>query len=236
VCFTVGICALALTISVYRRRQKLDQLMFAYTWFFLFTAFVWIFSAIRYLAVGFGLIGPWITFNDIVVQLSVFAGGPPLFYYLITKVYNNKRLATTFSVISFILWVIAGGLLLLPNGVPTRDVTHFTVESTVNPISFIIFSSQMAILLVLLFYDIISRLRQIKNTTFKKEEKFAILYSLGIGVYLILGSIDESKIITDWPLVVFRVLYVASFLFIYLIVSQEEETKEILLTEQKQII
>jgi uncharacterized membrane protein YhaH (DUF805 family) len=54
---------------------------------------------------------------------------------------------------------------------------------------------------------------------------YEVLYSAAIVVYLALGSIDESKVLVDWPLVVFRMLYAGAFLAVYLTMAQEEASR-----------
>ena len=118
------------------------------------------------------------------------------------------------------LWYIFGA-----NGLPVRDVTDFSADSTVNSVSFAIFSVQISILMFLLVYNIISswiHWREHRHQPILYEA----LYSLAILIYVILGSIDESKIITGWPLIAFRLLYSGAFLFAYLVIKQDEEARQ----------
>ena len=64
--------------------------------------------------------------------------------------------------------------------------------------------------------------RRTKN----QGEFYSALFSVSVGIYLLLGTIDESKVITDWPLVVFRLLYSGAFLFVYLVIVQAEAVQE----------
>ena len=45
-------------------------------------------------------------------------------------------------------------------------------------------------------------------------------------VYVVLGSVDQTKEIVGWPLVVFRMLYAAAFLCTYLAVVQDHDQQE----------
>ena len=77
----------------------------------------------------------------------------------------------------------------------------------------------------MLAYDIITHLRQwIHNR--ERSALFESLYSLAIVIYLILGSIEQAGLVTDWMLVVFRIFYAATFLFVYVLVMQEEIANE----------
>ncbi|KKU48234.1 hypothetical protein A3H10_00210 [Candidatus Uhrbacteria bacterium RIFCSPLOWO2_12_FULL_46_10] len=223
-CGFVSAIALALVIFLHGRWAHLDLAMKAFTWFWLFTSLIWAFSSIRYILTGFGYTGQLIGYLDINVQAAVFFGGPSLFYYVILRVFKSKRLANILAVISFILGLISLWFVLSPNGLPVRDVTDFSTDSTINSTSFAIFSVQISVLIFLLLYNIISGWRywrQDQNQSFLYES----LYSLSILVYVILGSIDESKIITGWPLIAFRLLYSGSFLFAYLVIMQDEEAQ-----------
>lgn len=217
--------ALALVVFLSRRWDRLDLVMRAYTWFWWFTALVWIFSSTRYILAGFGYTGPWVRSLDIIVQTSIFFTGPALFYYIILRVFRSEFIANILAVISFALGLVSIWFLFQPNGVPIRDVTDFSADATINSISFAIFSIQISVLLFLLLYDIITHLhhwRQDHNQVFLYEA----LYSVSIVIYVILGSVDESKIITGWPLVAFRLLYCGAFMFAYLIITQDEEIKQ----------
>lgn len=221
----VAAIALALVIFLSRRWDRLDPVMKAYTWFWWFTALVWIPSSIRYILAGFGYTGAWIRNLDIIVQTAVFFTGPALFYYIILRVFRSKLLADILAGASFALGLLSMWFLFQPKGVPIRDVTDFSADATINSVSFAIFSIQISVLLFLLLYDIITNLhhwRQYHNQSFLYEA----LYNVAIVIYVILGSVDESKIITGWPLVAFRLLYSGAFMFAYLIVTQEEEVKQ----------
>lgn len=216
---------MALVIFLRQRWDRLDPTMKAYTWFWWFTVLVWIFSSGRYILAGFGYTGQWIRNLDIVVQTSIFFTGPALFYYIILRVFRNELTASILATISFAMGLVSIWFLFQPNGVPIRDVTDFSADATINSISFAIFSIQISVLLFLLLYDIVTHLhrwRQVRNQVFLYEA----LYSVAIVVYVVLGSVDESKIITGWPLVAFRLLYSGAFMFAYLIITQDEEVKQ----------
>lgn len=225
VCTFVGGTALGLVLFLRRRWSRLDLTMRSYTWFWWFTSMVWLFSGLRYLLAGFGIAGSEINHLDIVVQAAVFFTGPPLIYYATMKVTHREDFARATSFVSFLLGVVAVWFVLQPHGVPIRDVTFFSAEATVNLRSFGIFSFEATIILFLLLYDIVNHLiawRREKN----REKFYNALFSVSVVIYLLLGTIDESKVITDWPLVVFRLLYSGAFLFVYLIIVQAEAMQE----------
>ncbi|MFA5954798.1 MAG: hypothetical protein WC817_04675 [Patescibacteria group bacterium] len=225
ICATVAGTAFALTLALFLRREQQNPATEAYAWFWWFTALVWSFSAIRYVAVSFGYTGVWVEHTDVLVQASVFLGGPALFYYLLTRVFGSAKIAYIGSSCSLVAGLIALGLALQQGGVPLGDVTHFSAESTINAKSFAIFGAEIAFIIPLAIFDLIHRLR-----AWGKQKRSVLLYdalhTAPLLLYVLLGAIDESKIITSWPLVIFRILYVAGFLFVYIVITQEEVLKE----------
>jgi hypothetical protein len=217
--------ALALVLFLHRRWPRLDPSMRAYTWFWWMTVLVWLPSAIRYLLAGVGYAGPWLHHLDVTVQAAVFFSGPPLFVYLSRRVFKNDRLGDSLASASFLLGLVALWFVLQPGGVPIRDVTFFSADATINVVSFAIFALEIAAVLVLLLYDVGSRVQRWRQ----ERQSFALydaLYSVAIVVYVVLGSVDESKVITSWPLVAFRLLYSSAFLMVYLIMIQEEAFRQ----------
>lgn len=227
-CAIVGSAALVLTLFLRRRSDALSPAMEAYSWFWWFTAITWSFSGLRYLLVSLGVISGWIANLDLIVQVAVFACGPPLLAYTAHRVFNSPRVAAMAAVFSFGLGLLATWFILQPGGITTIDVTAFSAEATINPISFGIFSIQVFFILIGLFYDVIASGRQWWRG--RPGTPFEALYSLTIILYLILGTIDESKVMTDWPLLTFRLLYAGIFLFVYLLVVEHQEAKTVYLS------
>lgn len=225
VCGFVGATAVALVLFLRRRWERLPETMRAYTWFWWFTALVWMLISIRYMFVGNGYVGPEIRYFDSLVQVCIFFTGPTLLYYAVLRVIGRKEIAQIAAILSFIIVMIGIIFILQPNGVPTREVTLFSAESTVNAASFAIFTFQATIILFLLLSDIAITMRAWRKNHSSAELHNA-LYSAAVVLYLVLGSIDESKIITDWPLVVFRLFYTGAFLFVYLTIIQSDISHE----------
>ncbi len=225
VCATVAASALALTIFLFRKRASLDSAMHAYAWFWWFTVLVWVCSSIRYLIVSFGYAGTWIQYLDIIIQSTVFFTGPPLLYYAIARVFRNAKLSNIAAVGSVVLGLVAMWFILQPHGMPVLDVTYFSAEATANATSFFIFALEAGSILLLLLVDVTRRFNNWRRER-SRASIYQALYSLSVVVYLIIGSIDESKIITDWPIIVFRMLYAGAFLLAYLIITQDEASQE----------
>ena len=83
----------------------------------------------------------------------------------------------------------------------------------------------------MLLYDSISK-TPLCPATRDADAFFYALYSISLLVYVVLGGVDQSKIILDWPLIVFRSLYSGAFLMAYLtIVRHEAHLEEFLISE-----
>ena len=224
-CGFVAAVALALVFYLLKRWPQLDLTMKAFAWFWWFTFLIWMFTATRYLLISMGHTGPWVGYLDIYGQAAVFFSGPGLFYYIILRVFKNKLMADILATASLALGLLSLWYIFGANGLPVRDVTDFSADSTVNSVSFAIFSVQISILMFLLVYNIISRWIHWREHR-HQPILYEALYSLAILIYVILGSIDESKIITGWPLIAFRLFYGGAFMFAYLIMTQSEEMKQ----------
>ncbi|MEK9175205.1 MAG: hypothetical protein AAB795_01280, partial [Patescibacteria group bacterium] len=211
----VVVSALALVIFFLRRWASLDNAMKAYVIFWLFTCFVWTTSMIRYVLVSFGYENSILEHQlSIVTQIFVFLGGPILFYFVGIRTLQLKSYATCmFAVPSLLLTIWSFALLLNPLGVTTPQINYFSADAVISRKLFYIFGAQILILLSLLAYDVILHFR-IWYQNKILIEKYRALNSMALIVYLLLGTIDQSKIFIGWPLGVFRVLYSTSFLFV----------------------
>lgn len=232
-CTIVSGVALALVLFLHQRWHRLSPELQAYTWFWWFTVLVWLVSSIHYLLAGFGYVGHWLHQTDIIVQAAVFFTGPPLTAYVTLRIWNRPRVTMFCSLLSVVFGIAALGLVLQPGGLPLRDVTYFSADAAVNTTSFIIFSIEAGTLLALVLYDIVATLYRWQQTR-NKATLYEVLFSVAIVIYLVLGSIDESKIIVDWPSVVFRLLYAGAFLMAYLTIIQQEATSQSFLESDDQ--
>lgn len=228
--------AFAFVVFLFRRWKTLDLSMRAYAYFWITTMFVWGASATRYVFYGFHLIdqyyGSPAYWSDVMIQAAVFFTGPPVFYYTIVRVFHDPRFARFASLVSLILAFFALSYALAPGGITPPIITAFSADSTITRVPFSIFSGQVILVLSLLMVDIVGRLRRWYQ---KRDPHFLYhaLYSLSIFIYAILGSIDQSKIILDWPLIVFRMLYSGVFLMAYLTIVQHEAFRERYLLEEQ---
>ncbi len=222
---TVSATALALTYFLWRRRARLDSAMHAYTWFWWFTVLVWAGSAFRYTLISMGYFGMGVKYLDATIQTAVFFTGPSLFYYVSLRVFGSERVAKITSGLSVLLGIVALYFVLRPDGIPIRDVTYFSAEGTINQKSFLIFSLEAGAILVLLIYDMVHRLLEWHHEQ-RRAALYHALYSGSVVLYIMIGSIDESKVITDWPLIIFRMLYAGAFLLVYLFITLDEASQE----------
>ncbi|OGL87145.1 hypothetical protein A3I40_02915 [Candidatus Uhrbacteria bacterium RIFCSPLOWO2_02_FULL_48_12] len=230
----VAAAAIALVFFLFKRYRKLHSTMRAYAWFWFFTALVWIPLSIRYLFIGFGSTGQWPHYFDILLQFAVFLGGLPLIYYIGLRVFNDQWLAGAMGLASILPIATALWLILQPGGLIAQEITFFSAETIINTGSLIIFNVEGGLLLALLIYDIIIHLNQWRKSHIR-QTFYRALYSLAIVIYLALGILEQSGLVNDWTLVVFRILYAATFLFVYLLITQHEAADETYFQEEANI-
>lgn len=231
---TVALAAILFVFFLFRRWNDLDDIRRAYGWFWFFTMLTWVTIAVRYFAISFGYVGIGVYIGDIIVEGTIFFTGPPLFYYLSSRVFKKSVVANFFATLSALLAFVSIYFLLSQGGISEVHMTDFSADVSINATSLYIFSSQIILIIGFILYDILGYiLKGNKNNT--KEVFYQLLYSLPLLIYVVLGAIDQSKIILDWPLVVFRVLYASAFLFAYLVIVEDERQNEQYLTEHKQL-
>src|SRR3989344_2852219 len=228
----VAIIAFVFSIFLFIRWHRLDTALRAYTGFWVMTTLVWVFSAARYLFIGTGFFAPAYTYygslvhlGDIIVQGAVFFTGPPLFYYVTIRVFGKDRIAVVAAFISFLLGSVALWLIVKPNGLSTPVFTFFSADASINTASLLIFGIEIVVLIFMLVYDTVTKI-QLRRATRNTDALFHALYSISLLVYVMLGGIDQSKIILDWPLIVFRVFYGGAFLMAYLTIIQHETSHD----------
>lgn len=222
-----ALSALALVIFLFRRWKSSDLGMRVYVVFWFFTFFVWITSMTRYLLVSFGYENS--SFEHILsvlTQMFIFSCGPVLFYYVsIRTLQMRARVAVLLSILPFVFTVWSFVLLLSQWGVTIPQITYFSADAVINKKIFYVFGIQIAILLPLLTYDVF-----LHYCAWRKDktiiERYRAFHSLALILYLALGTIDQAKIFIGWPLVVFRMFYSASFLFVYVVIAHYEVDKE----------
>lgn len=228
---TISISALILIAALIVKRKTLNLTMQAYAWFWWFTALVWFPSIFRYSAIGLGVTDTWVTQLDILVQTAVFFSGPPLFYYALSRVTHNHKLALGGATISLVLAFISIWHVLQPNGIAIVNISTFSAEQKVNDVSLAIFAAQIIMLVILLIYDLWTHYQRYRLT--RDTQVFLQgAYNFPVLVYVFLGAVDESKIITDWPLVVFRMLYAGSLLAVFVLLLQVSGREETFLYEK----
>lgn len=223
--------AVSLIIFLYKRYDKLTMMMKSYSWFWFFTAIAWILISIKYLLIGFGYLGPWIHYDDILLQSAIFLSGLPLIYYVGLKFFDDKRLADILGIATIVPIAAAIWLIIQPGGLVLRDLTFFSAKSSLNSGSLTIFNVEVAIIIAILIYDIARWLyhwRQSRDQNALIESLFAV----AIMTYLVLGSIEQSELIKNWTVIIFRIMYAAAFLFVYLLITHSEAVNENYLMEE----
>ncbi|MFC1594939.1 hypothetical protein ACFL3E_00740 [Patescibacteria group bacterium] len=218
----VGISSTFLAVFLFRRWKKLNSGLKTYSVFWLLNSLVWIIAAIRYTIIAFGTPVPNLYLIDYLIQSMAFIIITLIVFYTGLRITNNKTIITIMVLASIAAGIIAIYYFIQLGGITYEELSFFSADSILNNISMIIFTSQGAIVMLLLIYDLGLK---IKNW-YSNKSKVALyntLFTVSLIAYFIVGAIDHMKLFHDWTLIAFRILYCAIFLFVYIIVTLEEE-------------
>lgn len=218
---TAGV-ATALHWFFFSRRPFKDAATWAYAIFWSLTSITWIMAAVRYVRVWLG--HPWDEWSillQLILEASVFFSAIPLTVYLCHRLKEPKLMTYFATTIAGIGALAALLILTTRDGISPPVYTYFSAEPTIHRASLAIFSILATAIWVLLVIDVVRGISE-----YRRYRIATSLYSIAPFVYLTLGVIDQAKLIIDWPLLVFRALYASSFLFVYLLVRQNEFTSE----------
>ena len=225
--------ALMFFVFLARRWATLQDDMRAYGLFYLITAAAWFWIATRYIIVGVGYEGAWVTRISQITQTLLVFTGPPLLYYAGRRLFNKSVIAKALAFLSFGAASVSVYFLLQPWGIGVPRIEFFSADAPINALSLRIFISEVALIAIMLFFDLASRLyawSQSKDT----KVLYTALYSFGVLVYVAIGGIDQMKLLTGGFLVVFRTLYAAAFLFTYVIIVKREALEESYFTVEEE--
>jgi hypothetical protein len=226
VCTVVAFVALSFSIFLLRRWSRLAPEMKAYTWFWIVTIFAWSGIAARYYMYVAGVAEEsWYWADQRFFQTAIYSSGMPLLVYLALLLFKKRIVAWSFGALGLAGTLGAAWWLFQPDGFSLAPLTDFTVDPIVNIRSIIIFDVLAAFIMLLLIFHI-ARSIYSHHRDPSQPIPFAMWYSLSLLIYVGIGSVDQSKIITGWPIVAFRVLYAAAFLFAYLITARDEARRE----------
>jgi hypothetical protein len=226
ICAVIALASAAFCIFLLRRWSKLNALMKTYTYFWMAAFLTWVGITIRYFMYLVGVEEEaWYWANERFLQIAIYGSGIPLLIYLALLLFKKRWIIWLFAAEGVIGFIAAVWFLFLPTGYGPAELTDFTVDPLVNSSSILIFDILAGTVLVLLLTHIGKSLYQ-KFFVDHQPLPFTVWYSLSLLVYVGIGSIDQIKVITGWPIVAFRVLYAAAFLFAYLITVSDEERSE----------
>jgi len=220
--FVTAVVAFVAFILVYELLKRKNDQYRSYSFFWLATGFLWLQNAVRNF--GFGIFAENFPRyeSSVLSQATVFISGVPLFYYVGIKVFRSRVVARLLAGQATLAGVVGIYFLFQPNGVHFEPISFFTVEAVANVVSSMIFRVEIAIVALVLLGNII-RHRHNKNADGHNHE---IWYDLAILLYVALGGIDLTKIVDDWALVIFRLLYCAAFLLVFLLVQHDQENDD----------
>ena len=104
-------------------------------------------------------------------------------------------------------------------------MTYFSADVVLNKTSLYIFGLEVALAIILLGYNVGQKFK-LWRSKHEPPALYAALYSLALLIYVGLAGLDNAKFINDWPLIFFRLLYSAIFLFTYLLIISDETHHE----------
>ena len=198
----------------------------AYAFFWMITIFPWVGIAARYFMFVGGVNNyDLYLLNERLLQLFIFASGIPLFAFLSLLLFKSGRAFLLMLAVSLAGFFTAAWIMWQPDGFAPGPLTDFTVDPTLNFNALLVFGLLAGTAFVLLLFHSVSN---IYKRLFDPAAKisYTAWYSLALVVYVGLGSIDKIKAVTGWPIVAFRVLYAAAFLFAYLITVIDEARQD----------
>ncbi|MFA7286606.1 MAG: hypothetical protein WC052_03035 [Patescibacteria group bacterium] len=220
--FVTAVIAAVAFVLVYELLKRENDRYRSYSFFWLATGFLWLQNAIRNF--GFGIFAEDFPRyeSSVLSQATVFLSGVPLFYYVGIKVFRSKVVARLLAGQAAIAGIIGTYFLFQPSGIFFAPISFFTAEAVANVVSSMIFRVEIAVVALLLLTNII-RHRHDKQADGHNHE---IWYDLAILLYVALGGIDLAKIVDDWALVIFRLLYCAAFLLVFILVRHDQENDD----------
>lgn len=227
----VAAAALMFIIFLARHWPKLNLVMRTYAWVWGFTASVWLGATLRYIIIGFNYSRSILEKLDALIQILIFLTGPPLFFYIGLQLFKNKKIAAALAMASFAGGVAATYYLLQPHGLRYAAITYFSADVVLNPTSLYIFGLQVVLAVVLLAVNVGKKIRRWRKAK-EPAALYAALYSLTLLLYVGLAGLDNAKFINDWPLIFFRLVYSAIFLFTYLVIVSDEARREFYLIDE----
>lgn len=228
----VALCALGLAGSILGKWQESDRKYRLFGLFWLFTALLWFCVTARALA---GAMNNYeldqLFFRG--AQINVFLSAWFLWGYVTEKLFAKKTLTT----IALIIFGILGSLGIYYTSAypPTLvDETFFLTEYKPIDTALLIFRMNIIPLVLLILGDIAVRLIRLGKGS--EKGKSEIMASFSILIYLVLGYFDQAGI-SGWYILIFRLLFLGSFLMAYLSVSTvlTKSTEEIAIVSRPHI-
>ncbi|PJE75786.1 hypothetical protein COV04_02480 [Candidatus Uhrbacteria bacterium CG10_big_fil_rev_8_21_14_0_10_48_11] len=224
--FVTAVISIVAFILVYELFSRhLNHMMVSYGLFWLFTGLLWAQNAYRNAMIGFGVEDFPRFASAVMSQTTVFISGIPLYYYIGRKVFKSPLVAKILTTVAVIVGIVGSWFLAQPNGIIFEPITFFTAEAVANPISAVLFRVSIGAIIVALVYSFAVEFKTWRGGGVKaKAAGYEILYDIAIFLYVFFGVIDLAKLVTDWHLVIFRILYCAAFLMVYLSVRHQRES------------
>ncbi|MEK7150626.1 MAG: hypothetical protein AAB783_00295 [Patescibacteria group bacterium] len=217
VVLVVTLSAFSLSFSILRIKKSAEKIQY-FGFFWLATAFLWLSSTFRNTASAFGALHID-EFFFYWTQIFLFISGVFLAPYLIEKIFKNQTYSRIALYIYCILAAISIGMVLR-FGISIKSADSYGTEYGIDPYAQKMFLFIIAPLLLLTFFN---SLTHIIKYFLHTERFYETMAPLSILLYLLVGLLDEVGVTGGWSLIIFRLIFLASFLMAYTAVLQEEE-------------
>jgi len=219
ICFSIFIFSFLTFLTILRKKKNQADVAFAFFW--LAVAITWLFVATSLMLYKYGYFHYDILLNQYGVQaaisLEIIAG----IFYSAIRVTKNKIISWLITII-FIFTSIVGLLYnFSPGSVVYRGDSFFSVEYTLNEITWDLFQAMFICIMLGVFFDLL------RNCYFwlrKKElyEKKYLAVGLAAVVYGIIGYFDLQYHLFVWISLLLRSTIIFIIGVIYLAYNEQE--------------
>jgi hypothetical protein len=207
----VTLVATSLTLYILSRWKKISRELRLFGLFWLFTTLLWLFVTGRSLAGAFNNYELDVLFF-LVAQVFVFISAIFLGGYIFEKLFHSKIVTYSLLGIYAILASIGRWFTFTNEIMPVDLVNFFATEYQPSPEASLIFKINMFPLIALLLFDIGKQIYGLIRRIILSYTGIAASFS--ILLYLVVGYFDQIGI-PGWPVLVFRLLFIGSFLMAY---------------------
>ncbi len=219
ICCFIFIFSYLTSLTIWRHRKNQADNALAIFWFWVSST--WLLVAISLLLYKYGYYGYDIFVNQyplqITIHLQVIAG----IFYVINRATNNKIVAWSSVVIFSLISIISLAYNFLPGSVIYQGSSFFSVEYSLNQITWNLFQAMFACIIVGLIFDILRNC----YFWFRKKELYQSKYlivNLASLAYATIGYFDQQGDLYVWVSLLLRSAIIFTAGVAYLAYNEQE--------------